>query len=248
MDIILAIDDDVNLLRLLEAQLTPAGFSVTTASSGRSGLQMARTGSPALILLDIVMPDMDGFAVLHALQQEEASKRIPVIMLSAQSEKNAVISAMRYGVSDYIVKPYDITMLTHKIHSAISYSRMQRYQEENTRSELIRVMRGSGRTVIIFEGQLSNPRMIDEAKSIFNRFFMTMAAKDELVFDLRNTPKIEAKDLPVLKVMIALFPSRVVHIIAGRHYGEIVQDSTIGTDDLAQLYVSAGDMEIALTK
>ena len=142
MDIILAIDDDVNLLKLLEAQLTPAGYSIITVPSGRAGLEMARTGSPALILLDIIMPDMDGFAVLHALQLEEVTKRIPVIMLSAQSEKNAVVGAMRFGVSDYIVKPYDIQTLSQKIRSAISYSRMQRFQEENTVSEAIRVMRG----------------------------------------------------------------------------------------------------------
>jgi CheY-like chemotaxis protein len=248
MDIILAIDDDVNLLKLIEAQLTPAGYSVTTALSGRSGLEMARTGSPALILLDIMMPDMDGFGVLHALQMEDVSKRIPVIMLSAQSERNSVVSAMRLGVSDYIVKPYDIHTLRQKIQSTINYSRMQRYSETESNGQTIRIMRGSGRTVIVFESTLHNPKLIEDAKSIFNKFFMTMSSKDELVFDLRGIPTVEKKDLPILKALMSLFPSRIIHIIAGRHYGEIVEDSSIGSDDLSRLYISAGDMEMELNQ
>jgi CheY-like chemotaxis protein len=246
MSIILAIDDDSSVLKLIDLQLSRAGYSVITASSGKTGLDMARTGSPTLILLDIFMPDMDGFSVLRALQQEEVTARIPVIMISAQSEKNAVINAMRLGVSDYIVKPYEITSLLHKISSVIAFSSMEKLAMED-KNIALKILRGAGRTIIVFDANLRNARLLDDAKRTFNRSFLTMTVRDELVFDLRSVPTLTGEDIPVLRALISLFPEKKVHIVAGRHYGDIVADSSIGFDDAVHLYISPGDMELELS-
>ena len=246
MDLILAIDDDIHALKLLEIQLSGAGFNVTTTVSGKAGIEMAKTGSPALIILDMMMPGVDGIGVLHALQQETVTSRIPIIMLSAQSERSAVISAMRLGVSDYMIKPYDIAVLMKKVRSAINYSRMQRYAEEGSDVNAIHVLRGSGRTVIAFTAHLRHPKIADEIKRIFSRTLLTMSARDNLVFDLRGLETLTKDDIPVLKTMRSLFPGKTVHIIAGRHYGEIIEDPSFGDDASVQLYISPGDMELEL--
>ena len=248
MDLILAIDDDTGMLKLLETQLSRLGFSVATAAGGKAGIEMARTGSPALILLDIIMPVMDGFAALRALRQDSVTSRIPVIMVSSQSEKSAVISAMRLGVSDYIVKPYDITSLKKKIDIAIAYSRMQKYEHEADKSSMIEVKRGNGRTAVIFNAPLGMPGMTDQMKRIFNHSFMALSARDALILDLRETDRYEAEDAKILSVILALFPSRKVYIIAGRHYGAIVESSDLEISDRVSLFISPGDMEMELSE
>ena len=248
MDIILAIDDDAGLLKLLELQLSRLGYSIITATSGKAGIDLARTGSPSIILLDVIMPVMDGFATLRALQQEDATSKIPVIMLSAHADKSAVVSAMRLGVSDYIIKPYDINMLKTKIASAIEFSRMQRYTETENNNDFIRIMRGDGRTAILFHSTLGNQRLLDELKKTLTRSFIAMTARDHLVLDLRSLESFEPDHVKVLGAICNLFQGRNLYIIAGRYYGAIVSDSDLEMDERIKLYISPGDMELELSE
>jgi signal transduction histidine kinase/DNA-binding response OmpR family regulator len=105
---ILAIDDDPNVIYLLRENLGDAGYSVVGASSSKKGLELARKLRPVAITLDLVMPEMDGWQVLHALKSDRATRDIPVILISIIDQKDL---GFRLGAADYIVKPFDRDVL-----------------------------------------------------------------------------------------------------------------------------------------
>ncbi len=106
--VILVIDDDAAARTLLQRHLTKAGYRVEEAADGRSGLDLARTRQPNAITLDVMMPGMDGWAVLAALRADPATEGIPVIMATILDEQHM---GMALGAADYLTKPIDRTRL-----------------------------------------------------------------------------------------------------------------------------------------
>jgi PAS domain S-box-containing protein len=114
---VLVIDDDADVCVLLQSVLTKQGFEVETASGGESGLAQATSRRPALILLDMRMPGMDGFAVLQALKASPATADVPVIAMTGSPEFKTTARArvLALGAADFIAKPFDINMLVEEI-------------------------------------------------------------------------------------------------------------------------------------
>ncbi len=100
---ILVVDDEERDLRLMEAMLAPEGYEVVLAHSGEEGLEKIRETHPDIVLLDIVMPGMNGFEVLRILRQQS---NIPVIMLTAKKEVTSARDAFHLGADDYVRKPF----------------------------------------------------------------------------------------------------------------------------------------------
>jgi len=119
---LLIIDDDIDVSKLLRTALEKRGFPVETASDGESGLIQARQHCPSLILLDMHMPAMDGFAVLQALKGSKETANIPVIAMTGSSElkTNARARFLALGASDFITKPFDMEKLVEEIHLFIN--------------------------------------------------------------------------------------------------------------------------------
>lgn len=103
---ILLIDDHDSVLKLLEAVLKVRNYEVCYASSGAEGLEMAQKESPDLVLLDVMMPGMDGFKVCQALKQADATKSIPVVFLTARGEDTDREMGQRVGGEGFIKKPF----------------------------------------------------------------------------------------------------------------------------------------------
>ena len=100
---ILVVDDEDRSLRLVEAMLAPEGYEVVLAHSGEEGLEKIRDTCPDVVLLDIMMPGMNGYEVLRILRQQS---NIPVIMLTAKKEVTSTRDALNLGADDYIRKPF----------------------------------------------------------------------------------------------------------------------------------------------
>ena len=124
---ILAVDDDIDILELVEVSLTADGFNVITASDGRSALESARDNAPDLILLDLMMPEMDGFEVIEKLKLDAATRTIPVIMLTAKAQTHEKIQGLRSGADDYITKPFQLDELTARIEAVLGRTRPTKY-------------------------------------------------------------------------------------------------------------------------
>jgi DNA-binding response OmpR family regulator len=103
---------------------------VTTAENGRQALEMLRANKFDLVLLDIMMPEMDGYEVLHRLKADEALHHIPVIMISALSELDAAVRCIEMGAEDYLPKPFNPTLLKARIGACLVKKRAKQIERE----------------------------------------------------------------------------------------------------------------------
>jgi DNA-binding response OmpR family regulator len=114
---ILVVDDEDDILHFLELVLREKGYDVVTASGGHEALTKAQLEQPQLILLDIMMPQMDGWEVLKLLRVDEETADIPVAMLSARTEAKDRVQGLQEGAIDYICKPFSLQDLLVKIET-----------------------------------------------------------------------------------------------------------------------------------
>lgn len=122
---ILIVDDEKKIRELLELRLTDEGFEVLQAADGEEGVEQARKHSPDLILMDVMMPKMDGAEAVNVLQQDQKTKDIPVIFLTSMITKEEEAS-QAFGIEidtkkhQYIAKPFDTPSLVAEIHKALN--------------------------------------------------------------------------------------------------------------------------------
>ena len=112
---VLVVEDDQDLVELLDFNLRSAGFSTSTASNGVEALKKARSTVPDLILLDLMLPELDGFAVCEILRRDPATASVPIIMLTALSSELARFTGLECGANDYITKPFSPKVLISKV-------------------------------------------------------------------------------------------------------------------------------------
>jgi DNA-binding response OmpR family regulator len=108
---ILAVDDDERIVRLVQINLTRAGYSVTTAPDGAEALRMIAADRPDLIVLDVMMPGMSGFEVIRTLRADPATENIPVILLTARTGDTDIADGWYVGADCYLPKPFSPTEL-----------------------------------------------------------------------------------------------------------------------------------------
>ncbi len=112
------IDDDFHIQRIVEDRLKAENFEVVKATDGIEGLRMVYDFHPDVVLLDIMMPTIDGHSVLLCIKKDDKIKNIPVIMMTAKRERADVVRAAAAGAADYIVKPIDFRQLIKKIYES----------------------------------------------------------------------------------------------------------------------------------
>ena len=116
---ILCIDDEQNILDLLTFNLEAAGYSTLTASTGADGLAVAKQAIPSLILLDLMLPDMDGTDVCKQLKADPMTASIPIIMLTAKDSEVDKILGLELGADDYITKPFSVRELVARVKALL---------------------------------------------------------------------------------------------------------------------------------
>ena len=131
---ILAVDDIATNIMLLKAVLSRAKYKIVTASGGNEALEKAATELPDLILLDIMMPDMDGYEVIKHLKADPALQDIPVIFLTALHNPEDIVKGFKLGASDYVSKPFNheelITRVSHHIYLAAAQRTIMQQRDE----------------------------------------------------------------------------------------------------------------------
>ncbi len=113
--LILIVDDIPKNLQVLSSILSNYGYQISFASNGKQALSVIKTSKPDLILLDIMMPEMDGFEVCKILKEKEDTANIPVIFLTGKSETTDIIKGLKIGAVDYVTKPFNSTELTIRV-------------------------------------------------------------------------------------------------------------------------------------
>ena len=116
---ILVVEDEPSLQKLLEYQLKRIGHEIVLAPDGQQALELIKSGRPDLVLLDVMLPVKGGFQVLRELQDDQSTRGIPVIMLSAKGQQHDIAAGIEKGVFDYITKPFNIPNLAERIEAAL---------------------------------------------------------------------------------------------------------------------------------
>lgn len=117
---ILVVEDDFDISNMLRIYFTGQGFEVSVAPRGGEALEMTRKSLPHLIVLDIMLPDMDGYAVCKELRTTTRTSHIPIIFLTQKDERSDKITGLELGADDYITKPFDIEELKLRVTNAIA--------------------------------------------------------------------------------------------------------------------------------
>jgi two-component system phosphate regulon response regulator PhoB len=117
MERILIVDDDPDIQKLVSYNLSQAGFQVSTAATGLAALDAVQAELPDLIILDLMMPDLDGLEVCRKLRQQEKSRRIPIIMLTARTQEVDRVVGFELGADDYVMKPFSPRELVLRVKS-----------------------------------------------------------------------------------------------------------------------------------
>jgi PleD family two-component response regulator len=123
---ILVVDDEEHIRKILKFKLEKHGYYVITADNGEIALQMVRRENPDLIILDLMMPKMDGFEVCKRIRKNFQTAQIPVIMLTAKSDMIDKIKGLAGGANDYLVKPYSNDELLLRVKNVLDWNRRQK--------------------------------------------------------------------------------------------------------------------------
>ena len=129
---ILIVDDDDEIRELLEFDVRASGYFVDTARDGLEGLNKALNNTYDLILLDVMMPNMNGWETLKAIRRNEHTKHLPVIMLTAVNEEQKMVTGLKIGADDYIVKPFVLPNLLARMEAVLRRSVRQKEIQPDT--------------------------------------------------------------------------------------------------------------------
>jgi len=112
---VLIVEDDPGVLRATSYILEKEGYEVLIAQNGLEGLKKAREDSPDLLILDVMLPGIDGFEICHSLRGEPQTADLPIVMFSAKGQASDIATGMKMGADDYLTKPVDRTVLLDKV-------------------------------------------------------------------------------------------------------------------------------------
>ena len=134
---ILIIEDDQDIVEMLEYNLREEGYDTFSALNGKDGIALAKKEQPNLIILDIMLPILDGFEVCRMLKSDEIAAQIPVIILSAKSQETDKIVGLELGADDYVTKPFSPRELIARIRAILRRGKEQRSERRIQRGDIV---------------------------------------------------------------------------------------------------------------
>ncbi len=129
---ILVVDDEEDIQELINYNLSREGYKIIVAGTGEQALQEAQAKLPDLIILDLMLPGLDGLDVCKILKNHHKTQHIPVIMLTAKGEESDIVTGLEIGADDYITKPFSIKVLIARVRSAFRKKTMPTRDEDKT--------------------------------------------------------------------------------------------------------------------
>jgi two-component system, OmpR family, alkaline phosphatase synthesis response regulator PhoP len=148
---ILVVDDEEDILELLKFKLSKEGYQVMCAASGEEALRCVRSETPDLIVLDLMLPGMDGIEVARELKNDFHTKNIPIVMLTAKGEEADIVTGLELGADDYITKPFSPRILTARV-KAVLRRRVKRSQDKAEVIQIHNILIHPGRREALVDG------------------------------------------------------------------------------------------------
>jgi DNA-binding response OmpR family regulator len=153
MDRILVVDDDRDIVRLVRSYLEKAGYEILTAYDGETALRVLQAEKPQLLILDLMLPDRDGWDVARAVRSDPQLGRTPIIMLTARVEDDDKIVGLEIGADDYITKPFNPREVVARVRAVLRRSQMQLDHRAPVRLQVGNLILDIGRRELTLEGK-----------------------------------------------------------------------------------------------
>jgi two-component system alkaline phosphatase synthesis response regulator PhoP len=149
---ILAVDDEENILELVEYNLSREGYKVKKAACGKDVLDIARTDRPDLILLDLMLPDIDGLEVCRLIKSDPKTSSIPIVMLTAKTGEADIVVGLEMGADDYVTKPFSPRVLAARV-KAVLRRKAKALGDENSVVKIHELELNPGRHELLLNGK-----------------------------------------------------------------------------------------------
>jgi DNA-binding response OmpR family regulator len=227
MERLLVIDDDPAVTSVLKRGLTYEGFAVDVAGTGAEGLGIARECPPALVILDLMMPGLDGIEVLRRLRAVDAS--LPVLLLTAKDAPADQVQGLESGADDYVTKPFTFAILLARVHALLrrhrgEHPQILRFGDIALDVGTHRVQRGPREISLtaveykLLQVLLQNPRQVLSKELLLDRVWG---------FDFGGNGNVVEVYIKQLRQKLELeHESRLIHTIRGAGY--VLRDDTVG--------------------
>ncbi len=150
---IIVIEDENDILEVLKYNLEREGFRVRTCRDGELGLRLIKEENPDLILLDLMLPTLDGIEVCRRVREDPVSRSIPVIMVTAKGEESDIVLGLGLGADDYVTKPFSTGELTARIRAVLRRTELSELEKDQERIELGEVVIDAGRHLVSIRGE-----------------------------------------------------------------------------------------------
>ncbi|MBN2080821.1 response regulator transcription factor [bacterium] len=174
------IEDQADIINLVKFNLEAEGFSVTSSRDGAEGLDAVRRAPPDLLILDLGLPSLDGFHICQQLKQDEATRQVPILILTVRGGEPDIVQGLRLGADDYVTKPFRIGELIARVKAV-----RRRYRETAARAEQ-RVIEAAGVRIDLDRFEV----LVDGEPVVFTptefRLLQTLAALPGRVFTREN--------------------------------------------------------------
>lgn len=222
MSKILVIDDDTAINELIKVNLELAGHEVMQAYDGTTGFALCKQEMPALVVLDVMMPEVDGFTVAQRIRKNENTKEIPILMLTALSQINDKVKGFNIGVDDYLVKPFEMEELQVRVRALLKRTR------QIPESASIRELQTIGEVTLLPEAYSVKigekvAKLTPIEFDIFNLLFQnhgTMISSARLLKDIWGYAPDD--DIETIRVHIRHLRSKLDKISNGKKYIETI--------------------------
>lgn len=222
MSKILVIDDDTAINELIKVNLELAGHEVMQAYDGTTGFALCKQEMPALVVLDVMMPEVDGFTVAQRIRKNENTKEIPILMLTALSQINDKVKGFNIGVDDYLVKPFEMEELQVRVRALLKRTR------QIPESASIRELQTIGEVTLLPEAYSVKigekvVKLTPIEFDIFNLLFQnhgTMISSARLLKDIWGYAPDD--DIETIRVHIRHLRSKLDKISNGKKYIETI--------------------------
>jgi len=189
---ILVVDDEEDILELIRYNLEKDGYQVFTAQTGETALETVKSEIPDLVLLDLMLPGVDGIEVCRQINSNSATRHIPVIMLTAKSEQMDVVIGLEIGADDYITKPFSPRVLLARVKAMLRRNRDNKSDDAESIVKYADLIIKQDQFIVLLEN-----RQLDLTTSEF-RILLLMARRPGWVYDRSQiVDTVHGEDYPV---------------------------------------------------
>ena len=222
MNKILVCDDDLAINELIKVNLELGGYKVVQAYDGTTGFALCKQELPSLVILDVMMPEVDGFTVAQRIRKNEATKEIPILILTALSQLNDKVNGFNIGVDDYLVKTFEMEELQVRVRALLK--RTRQIPESASTRELLTLgdITLLPETYSVKIGE-KNAKLTPIEFDIFNLLFQNhgnMVSSAQLLKDIWGYSPDD--DIETIRVHIRHLRSKLDKISEGRKYIETI--------------------------